>query len=78
MKKIYAFEIDEGFATIPIGFRFKYHDENYTDANVDVKGFITLRGSLDVYYNYPYFTNNLANAPAYNKRLVIAAFWVIK
>lgn len=66
---------DEGFATIPIGFTFKYNDDNYTQANVDVNGFITLGGSLDVFYNYPYFTNRLANAPDYNKRPVIAAFW---
>ncbi|MEO6813208.1 MAG: hypothetical protein ABI172_04715, partial [Ginsengibacter sp.] len=66
---------DEGFAAVPIGFTFKYNDENYTQANVDVNGFITLGGTLDVFYNYPYFRNNLATAPPYNKRPVIAAFW---
>jgi len=66
---------DEGFATIPIGFTFKYNDESYTQANVDVNGFITLGSTLDVFYNYQYFRNNLATAPAYNKRPIIAAFW---
>ncbi len=66
---------DEGFATIPIGFTFNYNGENYSEANVDVNGFITLGGTLDVFYNYPYFKNRLANAPPYNKRPVIAAFW---
>ncbi len=66
---------DEGFGRVPIGFTFKYDGENYTMANVDVNGFITLKDSLNVWYNYPYFNNNLAYAPAYNKRPVIAAFW---
>src|SRR5258705_13074695 len=33
---------DEGFATVPIGFTFNYNGENYSQANVDVNGFITL------------------------------------
>ncbi len=66
---------DEGFGRVPIGFTFKYDGENYTMANVDVNGFITLKDSLNVWYNYPYFNNNLAYAPLYDKRPVIAAFW---
>jgi len=66
---------DEGFGRVPIGFTFKYDGENYTHANVDVNGFITLKDSLNVFYNYPYFQNHLASAPPYDKRPVIAAFW---
>ena len=47
----------------PIGFTFNYNGENYSQANVDVNGFITLGDSLNVFYNYPYFRNNLASAP---------------
>lgn len=66
---------DEGFARVPIGFTFKYDGEDYSFANIDVNGFITLKDSLNIFYNYPYFTNRLKSAPAYNKRPVIAAFW---
>lgn len=68
-------ERDEGFARVPIGFTFKYDGENYTMANVDVNGFITLKDSLNIFFNYPYYSNHLAYAPLYNKRPVIAAFW---
>ncbi len=74
---------DEGYANIPIGFTFKYNNENYTQANVCVNGFITLGAtSLDIIFpsgailnGYPYFKNNLTYSPPYNKRPVIAPFW---
>src|SRR6185312_4128340 len=66
---------DEGFARVPIGFTFRYDGEPYSHANIHVNGFITLKDSLNIFYNYPYFTNRLKNAPPYNKRPVIAAFW---
>lgn len=66
---------DEGFATVPIGFDFVYNMENYTQANVCVNGFITLGGTLDIFYNYPYYKNTIAWAPPYNKRPIIAPLW---
>ena len=74
---------DEGYDNIPIGFTFKYNNENYTRTNVNVNGFIALGGtSLDiifnsgaVYHGWPYFRNNLTRGIPYNKNPVIAPFW---
>lgn len=66
---------DEGFARVPIGFNFKYDGQNYSHANLQANGFITLKDSLNIFYNYPYYQNLLKNAPPYNKRPILAAFW---
>lgn len=66
---------DEGFARVPIGFNFKYNGENYRYANIHVNGFITFKDSLDIFWEYPYYLNNLKRLPNYYKRAILAAFW---
>ena len=68
---------DEGLARIPIGFTFNYNNKNYTEANVSVNGFITLGDFFSTYFNFHYFSNNLANGPySYpGERPVIAPLW---
>ncbi len=66
---------DEGFAKVPIGFRFNYNGTNYDSANVDVNGFITFTDSLNIGFNYQYFQNNLSTLPNFGQRPIIAALW---
>ena len=66
---------DEGGATIPVGFTFKYNGKNYTQANVNANGYITLGTAPDGYYIF--YVNNLKTGPfgTLYQRPLLAPLW---